>query len=148
MMMERNADTVRRELAAEQKNMERRGDEVVAASEAFEKAMLRFRNVRQFVADLKDELSLLLEPDLRVRAGQIYADLDPREHGRTVRVDWVTNTRARCTVVTNPARVQLSFDAGRTELSDRVGTKTWISLHRMTSGRTRGWRYVRTDVAA
>lgn len=83
--------------------------------------------------------------EVTVRVGQIWADNDPRNAGRTLRVDAVAAGKALCTTLTNADDQQRGLDGvGRLPKSwytDRRGKQTKISLKRFKPNAT-GYRLV------
>lgn len=82
-----------------------------------------------------------------VRPGQIWADNDKRNEGRTLRVETITHVdgkphTVRCTILTNTNEVQASLDAvGQRIYSDARGKQTHIRLDRMRPTST-GYRLI------
>jgi hypothetical protein len=82
-----------------------------------------------------------------IRTGQIWADNDKRNKGRTLRVDHVTTTldgepfKVFCTILTNSDEVQASLDAHPNSYIDRRGKQTAIDVSRMRPTST-GYRLI------
>lgn len=80
-----------------------------------------------------------------VKAGQIWADQDPRSAGRTLRVDRIEGTKAVCTVLTNDTVTQADLARSGKDhrgRQDRRGKETSISLARFKPVST-GYRLIR-----
>lgn len=65
-----------------------------------------------------------------VRPGQVWADNDPRNEGRTLRVDEVGGEVVLCTVLTLSHLVQELVDKGSPWAKDVRGKQRTISLRR------------------
>ncbi|MFC6080981.1 hypothetical protein [Sphaerisporangium aureirubrum] len=76
-----------------------------------------------------------------VRPGQVWADADPRNAGRTVRIDSVDSRHAFYTVLTNSTKAQDDIDRGGGHFTDTRGRKSRILLHRMKPT-SRGFRLI------
>lgn len=62
-----------------------------------------------------------------VRAGQVWADNDPRVPGRTLRVDDVRDGTAHCTILTNDHESQARIDqTGHSGPTGRYVNGTWV----------------------
>jgi hypothetical protein len=86
-------------------------------------------------------VELLPRPD--VRLGQVYADNDQRQAGRTLRVDGIEADRAICTILTNSDETQEQIERIRDwyRPQDMRGKTVRIKLARFVSNST-GYRLV------
>jgi hypothetical protein len=73
--------------------------------------------------------------------GQIWADNDWRNAGRTIRIDQTDDTHATCTVLTNRTQAQQELDQGTGWSTDARGRTTRVLLRRFRPTST-GYRLV------
>jgi hypothetical protein len=76
-----------------------------------------------------------------VKVGQVWADNDWRNEGRTLRVESVDETHATCTVLTNSTAAQERLDRGQSWDIDTRGKSRRILLRRFRPTST-GYRLV------
>lgn len=77
-----------------------------------------------------------------VLPGQVWADVDPRRRGRTIRVEEITGDKSLCMILTNTDQLQALVDAGAPNRPDMRGRRTRVRLDRLRPTRT-GYRLVR-----
>ena len=90
----------------------------------------------------------MTQPDVIPAAGQVWADTDPRNEGRSFLIDSIDGGTAICTILTNATETQRGLDGKHapwrpaSSFRDTRGKETRIAVRRLKPGST-GYRCIR-----